>query len=266
MGRAEAPLQRDGTAAVELAYWLRELRREAGLTYSEIAQHTNYAASSLQGACSGRRFPSEKITMAIVATCAGDLPAWADYWARLRRMTTEVHEADLRPPWLPATPEPADTATSPAEAAPPVDDHPPGGGPAPSSSRQRPSPARRRLAWLTGVAASFTFGVLLGHRLPHDPAPAPRDTAAQPAAHGLIWEREANRDGAPSVTDPRQPAVPGPRVPFGRPVQVTCEMRVTNGGSEMGWYLVASQPWTDRFYAPVADFATLATGAAVPSC
>jgi transcriptional regulator with XRE-family HTH domain len=277
MGRAEAPLEQDGTAAVELAYWLRELRRNAGLTYTEIALMTNYAASSLQGACSGRHLPSKKITLAIVTACAGDLPAWSDYWSRLRRLAAQDGEADLRPPWLTVDPEPA-VAPAAAPVAHAVDGPHPDLAPARQpvgesaralpglSSRRWRSPVRQRLVWLASIAASFAGGVLLGQHLLHGRPAVPRDSASQASAHGLVWERESNRYGAPSVADPHQPAVLGPDVPFGKPVQVTCEVRVTDGSAEMAWYRVASQPWTDKYYVPAPDFATLATGTAVPNC
>lgn len=306
MGRAEAPLERDGTAPVEIAYWLRDLRRTAGLTYSEIALLTNYAASSLQGACSGRRIPSRKITMAIVAACAGDLPAWADYWSRLQRMAAQGGQADLHPPWWPAVPvpvpvavpavvpavvsEPAPVAASePVAVAEPVPVlvpvsavvveppiHRADGAPVAgvvgraverppnrwSLRRLRPARHRRRLGWLSSVAASFAVGMLAGHLLDASPATA-RDTAAP--ARGPVWERESNQNGAPSVTDPRAPVVSGPGVPFGEPVQVSCELRVRRDGSEIGWYRVASRPWTGG-YVPAPDFTALATGTAVPTC
>jgi transcriptional regulator with XRE-family HTH domain len=101
VGRTEAPLEPDGSAAVECAIWLRRLRRDAGLTYPEIAERTHYAASSLQGVCAGRRLPSKKITLAFVEACGGDLAAWEQYWRQLQRLGNEPGRTteELRPPW-----------------------------------------------------------------------------------------------------------------------------------------------------------------------
>jgi hypothetical protein len=125
---------------------------------------------------------------------------------------------------------------------------------------------RLRLMWLASLAASFAVGILLGPHLLHGSPAAVRNSAAQAPVGGSIWERESNQFGAPSVADPHHPATPGPAVPFREPVRVTCELRVKVGTSETGWYRVASQPWTDRYYVPALDFATVDTGTTVPNC
>ncbi len=275
MGRNEAPLERDGTAAVELAFWLRELRRQADLTYPEIATLTNYAPSSLQGACSGRRLPSKKITLAIVAACDGDLAAWSGYWSQLRRSGTEAG-ASVEPPWLPPTepdldeqsadtvradgiqPMPSQASVQEIEPSPAVPalsaDQPTFVG----RSRSAGSISRRRTAWLGSVAASFAVGILVGHQFLQGSTTVSRDATAAPAT---AWAKESGKDGAPSLADPRDDAEPGPGVPYGRPVQLACELRL---GANDNWYLVASQPWRDQYYAPATDF--VPSPASVPAC
>lgn len=283
MGRTEAPLERDGTAAMELAFWLRELRRGADLTYPEIATITNYAASSLQGACSGRRLPSKKITLAIVAACHGDLPAWSAYWSQLRRLGLEPG-AEVRPPWS-CPPDPAEVAqpadppggdavratdirpVAPADPAQPgesatavagTDDDLP-----PFMDRSQPARpvGRHRLGWLGSIAASFAVGILVGHQYLRASPAVSRDAAAPVTSS---WARESGKDGAPSLADPRDHAGPGPGVPYGQPVQLACELRV----GDNDWYLVASRPWQNRYYAPAADFATASAQptVSVPTC
>src|SRR6266571_3378831 len=66
MGRPEGPLDRDGSPIRELAYWLRDLRRQTGLTYQQLAQRTHYSTSTLQEAMSGRRLPTLPVLRAIV--------------------------------------------------------------------------------------------------------------------------------------------------------------------------------------------------------
>jgi hypothetical protein len=282
MGRNEAPLERDGTPAVELAFWLRELRRRASLTYPEIAAITNYAASSLQGACSGRRLPSKKITLAIVAACDGDLSAWSGYWSQLRRASTEP-SAEVRPPWLGAAEdelaataeaETAETGTvrddtvraddvqfaaldRPARAVEPPAVVADPNGDLPifiEQSRSASSIRRHRAAWLGSVAASFAVGILVGHQFVQGSPNVSRDATA-------AWAKESGRSGAPSLADPRDGTDPGPGVPYGQPVQLTCELRL---GADDDWYLVASQPWRDQYYTPAADFAPSAVS--VPAC
>jgi transcriptional regulator with XRE-family HTH domain len=103
MGRRERSLERDGTPLREFAYWVRDLRRAAGLTYSQISRRTSFSVSALQEAAAGRRLPSIQVTLALVDACGGDAEAWRGYWRGIRRLLDEDRPAGLResvsPPW-----------------------------------------------------------------------------------------------------------------------------------------------------------------------
>lgn len=85
MGRPEEPIERDGSPVREFAFWLRDLRRTADLTYDNMRKPTGYAPSTLQEACGGRRLPTLRVTVAFVSACGGDVEAWKDYWQTIRR-------------------------------------------------------------------------------------------------------------------------------------------------------------------------------------
>jgi hypothetical protein len=104
MGRPEEPLERDGSPVREFAFWLRDLRRQSGLTYEQLAARTHYATSTVQAASAGRRLPTLRVMTAFVAACEGDEQAWRAYWARIRRVLDAAAPGVVRgsvlPPWL----------------------------------------------------------------------------------------------------------------------------------------------------------------------
>ena len=103
MGRPEEPLDRAGSPVREFAFWLRDLRRQSGLTYEQLGREAHYATSTVQAAAAGHRLPTLRVTMAIVRSCGGDERAWREYWSQIRR----VLDADapggvsrsVTPPW-----------------------------------------------------------------------------------------------------------------------------------------------------------------------
>jgi hypothetical protein len=103
MGRPEEALDRDGSPVREFAFWLRDLRHCSGLTYEQLGKSAHYATSTMQAATTGRRFPTLRVTMAFVAACGGDEPAWRAYWAQTRRLLDkEVPDGvseSASPPW-----------------------------------------------------------------------------------------------------------------------------------------------------------------------
>ena len=103
MGRPEEPLERNGSPVREFAFWLRDLRRQAGITYEQLAGKAHYAVSTMQAAAAGRRLPTRRVTMAFVAACGGDQQAWREYWTSVRRVLDAAPPADLAcsvsPPW-----------------------------------------------------------------------------------------------------------------------------------------------------------------------
>lgn len=85
MGRPQEPLERDGSPVRELAFWLRDLRSRAGLTYEQVGKNAHYATSTVQEATAGRRLPTLRVVMAFVKACDGDMAAWRLYWGQVRR-------------------------------------------------------------------------------------------------------------------------------------------------------------------------------------
>ncbi|WP_030062463.1 helix-turn-helix domain-containing protein [Streptomyces novaecaesareae] len=91
MGRREKPIEATEPALGRLAAWLREQREQTGLTYRQLADRTNYHATTLQRAASGRSVPSWKVVEAVTRECGGDLKTarrkWsqANYWAHVPR-------------------------------------------------------------------------------------------------------------------------------------------------------------------------------------
>lgn len=84
MPRKEVPLERDGTALVEFAADLRDLRDKAGKPpYREMATRAHFSSTTLSDAVSGRRLPSLAVTIAFVRACGGDPDAWTERWHAL---------------------------------------------------------------------------------------------------------------------------------------------------------------------------------------
>jgi hypothetical protein len=125
VGRPEGSYDRDGSPLREFAFWLRDLRRRSGLTYEQLAGRAHYATSTVQAAADGRRLPTLRVTLAIVAACDGDQPAWRAYWTRIRRIldddAPEGVSRSVSPPWA-ATPAPGRAAGTPGTADPVPDD------------------------------------------------------------------------------------------------------------------------------------------------
>lgn len=119
MGRPEEPLDRSGSPVHEFAFWLRDLRRQAGITYEQLAGKAHYAVSTMQAAAAGKRLPTLRVAMAFVAACGGDQQAWRVYWTRVRRLLDAAAPADLAcsvsPPWADGDqPSPRVEAAAPA--------------------------------------------------------------------------------------------------------------------------------------------------------
>ncbi|MGI5237794.1 NB-ARC domain-containing protein [Dactylosporangium sp. CA-139066] len=91
MGRPERPLDGSSGPITEFARDLRALRRRAGNpSYRELARTALFAPSVLSTAASGHRLPTLPVTLAFVAACGGDRPAWERRW---RRVAGEVGAA-----------------------------------------------------------------------------------------------------------------------------------------------------------------------------
>lgn len=80
MARPETPIDpRDGPLA-EFAAKLRDLRKQAGLTYRELARRAHCSPSALSQAASGRKLPTWEVTKSFVEGCGGDQQHWRTYW------------------------------------------------------------------------------------------------------------------------------------------------------------------------------------------
>ena len=129
MGRPEEPLPRDGSPEREFAFWLRDLRNSAGLTYQQLARAATYSTSTMQAAAAGRQLPTLKVVMAFVRACGGDQAQWQAYWTQVKRALDGDSPYDrkqtVRPPWagepettaLEANPNSAPEATRNASPA-----------------------------------------------------------------------------------------------------------------------------------------------------
>ena len=87
----------------EFAFWLRDLRTRAGLTYGQLGKDAHYATSTMQAAASGKSLPTLRVVQAFVYACGGDVSAWRDYWTQIRRLLDEdapgAVRSSARPPW-----------------------------------------------------------------------------------------------------------------------------------------------------------------------
>ena len=103
MGRPQVPLEQNGSPVRELAFWLRDLRTRAGLTYEQLGRDAHYATSTMQAAASGKSLPTLRVVLAFVDACGGDVSAWRDYWTQIRRLLDEdapgAVRSSTRPPW-----------------------------------------------------------------------------------------------------------------------------------------------------------------------
>ncbi|MFI7876088.1 helix-turn-helix domain-containing protein [Streptomyces salinarius] len=69
MARPEAPVDHSIPELGALAESLRSLRRQTGLTYTELAKESCYSAATLKRAASGKHLPSLAVTVNFTALC-----------------------------------------------------------------------------------------------------------------------------------------------------------------------------------------------------
>lgn len=103
MGRPQEPLERDGSPIREFAFWLRSLRKRAGLTYQELGRRAHFATSTVQAADAGKRMPTLRVTLAYVKACGGNEREWHAYWTQIQRAIDPAAPdgvaGRIRPPW-----------------------------------------------------------------------------------------------------------------------------------------------------------------------
>ncbi|GLY04131.1 MULTISPECIES: NB-ARC domain-containing protein [Actinoplanes] len=84
MARPERLIDPDSGPLAEFANDLRALRNHRGKpSYRDLAKTALFAPSVLSSAASGHRLPTLPVTLAFVAACGGDQPAWEQRWHRL---------------------------------------------------------------------------------------------------------------------------------------------------------------------------------------
>lgn len=115
MARRERPLDPEGSPTEALAYWLRVLRDEAGMTVGQLKHQIRFSSSTLYSAFGGTQLPTRDVTLAIVRACNGDAEAWHAYWSRMRRFTAgnsaDDMDTSLAPPWAARQTQPQGTAS-----------------------------------------------------------------------------------------------------------------------------------------------------------
>ncbi|MEU4893373.1 helix-turn-helix transcriptional regulator [Streptomyces sp. NPDC044780] len=82
--------------AVELAQWLRSLRRQAGLTYQRMARKTpaaGFAPATLWRAARGTSVPRWPVVAAFVTACGGELAQARRMWTAAAEQHRSVHSA-----------------------------------------------------------------------------------------------------------------------------------------------------------------------------
>ncbi|RPE38927.1 WD40 repeat protein [Streptomyces sp. Ag109_O5-1] len=96
MGRSEGPLDPSAGPVQRLAFELRKLRQDAGgLTYSVMAQCTDYSVATLSRAAAGGQLPTLEVVLAYVRACGADPEEWEPRWrAVAREVAAEPEDAD----------------------------------------------------------------------------------------------------------------------------------------------------------------------------
>lgn len=175
MGRPQVSLEPDGSPMREFAFWLRDLRTRAGLTYEQLGRDAHYATSTMQAAASGKSLPTLRVVLAFVRVCGGDVGAWRDYWTQIRRLLDEDAPGAVRssvlPPWA-------------------EDYQPPGRGSQPSGrggqpSGRAPGPGRAEMATADAIDGWFSESCTALLRLDTQPIESLEQRVVVAAVDGL---------------------------------------------------------------------------------
>lgn len=73
-----------------LAWWLRQHRRGAGLTYPQLAHLTGITMGTLWDASSGKKLPSQQTVVAYAKTCGADPTTAHDLWEGARQQSRKA--------------------------------------------------------------------------------------------------------------------------------------------------------------------------------
>ncbi|MGW1258690.1 helix-turn-helix domain-containing protein [Streptomyces sp. NPDC002513] len=86
MGRRENPIGQCSRTLYSLAAWLRAGREAAGLTYEQLAEHTEFSADTLARAASGRSVPKNlDVVLAYARACGLSAKEAEKLWRLARR-------------------------------------------------------------------------------------------------------------------------------------------------------------------------------------
>ncbi|MFJ9622928.1 XRE family transcriptional regulator [Streptomyces sp. NPDC101181] len=147
MARPERLLDPTAGPLEAFAHDLRGLRRKAGNpSYRAMAQSAHYSVATLAEAARGLHKPSLKVTLAYVAACGGDVPAWVRRW---HEVSQELESGQSGPrPRRPAEPAAEEPTRSGRSAAAPYPPQAPGSDPrgAGRLARQQAGPSASRAA------------------------------------------------------------------------------------------------------------------------
>ncbi|MFD7407757.1 helix-turn-helix domain-containing protein [Streptomyces sp. NPDC059866] len=109
MGRPEKPITTPNRSLGRLAIWLRSHRRQAGLSYQQLAERTVYSSVTLSRATTGEKIPRLPVVEAFARACGGNVAHARELWREARweeHRTSEV--VRTRPPKLSAVKDPED--------------------------------------------------------------------------------------------------------------------------------------------------------------
>jgi transcriptional regulator with XRE-family HTH domain len=263
MGRPEAPLERDGSPVREFAYWLRDLRNKAGLTYAQLAARSRFSRATLQEALSGRRLPTWQVTSAIVRACGGNVESWHSYWAQIRRAV----DRDT-PPGLVVSATPSwEVATDTADARHAGEASGGGDDTADTDSHKsvRKLKIRSRQAWLMGgvvlvLAGPLTVALILltAKGVANQKGNLTQSSkGVKQGGHSRTYtEEEYNKSGAATFRF-LNASGPGQPLEFREFVQVSCKVyapTLVSTKPDGYWYRITSFPWDNNYYAVANTF------------
>lgn len=209
----------------EFALELERARREAGLKPKEIAEQLYLDPRTVRRYLNGERLPSHDTTEAWERACKIEA-------GRLLR----IHPETVRGEPLPAGERPSAPAMQEAD---------------PGSRRRSGSQAARRWA-VAGILAVLAAGAAVaGVTLSGGASPGKVEQVLERAQ--VLKTTYAERTGGSARTWSDFTIAggdPGPPINGSRTVRVTCRVRgfeVSSGNQ--WWYLVASAPWSNRYFA-----------------
>ncbi|GAA2105451.1 helix-turn-helix domain-containing protein [Actinomadura alba] len=100
VGRPERPVDPSAGVTQQFAHQLRELRREAGLTYRELAKRSGCSVTTLSDAAGGERLPTLRVTVLYAEGCGADPAEWEQRWRAAAATLAARTREDGTPPYL----------------------------------------------------------------------------------------------------------------------------------------------------------------------